>query len=332
MKLPPLAVVAALICVAPAHANDTMAEMKTGGLVYVQSEDVVMEKEDLFLSMAEVRVDYVFRNTSDHDVEGVVAFPMPDLIGSPESMADTGDAEADNFLGFSVTQDGQAMTPQLDQRVLSMNIDRTEDLRAAGIPLLPFAEKTIEAIATAPAQTRQDLAAKGLVLASSYEQDGKRVTEYSPVWTLRSTYWWKTVFPKNGTVRVSHRYKPSVGGTVGLSSYDGATPEGVERNAQYCVDKDFAKTAVRIGKAHEAGKGPYYIENWMSYVLSTGANWSGPIGHFSLTVDKGAPDNFVSFCGEGVKKVGPTTFRMEAQDFNPEKDIDILFLVATPTD
>ena len=69
---------------------------------------------------------------------------------------------------------------------------------------------------------------------------------------------------------------------------------------------------MRIGKAHEAGKGPYYTENWMSYVLSTGANWSGPIGHFSLTVDKGVPENFVSFCGQGVKKVGPTTFRMEA--------------------
>ena len=332
MKTLSLAALAVLVLNAPCLANDTMAEMKTGGLVYVQSEDVVMEKEDLFLSMAEVRVDYVFRNTSDHDVEGVVAFPMPDLVGSPESMADTGDTETDNFLGFSVTQDGQDITPQLDQHVVAMSIDRTEDLRAAGIPLLPFAEKTVEAIAAASAQTRQDLVAKGLVLASSYEQDGKRVTEYTPVWTLRSTYWWKTVFPKSGTVRVSHRYKPSVGGTVGLSSYDGATPEGVERNAQYCVDKDFAKTAVRIGKAHEAGKGPYYTENWMSYVLSTGANWSGPIGHFSLTVDKGAPDNFVSFCGAGVKKVGPTTFRMEATDFNPEKDIDILFLVATPTD
>ena len=61
-------------------------------------------------------------------------------------------------------------------------------------------------------------------------------------------------------------------------------------------------------------------------MLTTGANWGGPIKDFTLTIDKGAPENLVSFCGEGVKKIGPTTFEMKATDFYPEKDIHILLL------
>ena len=34
----------------------------------------------------------------------------------------------------------------------------------------------------------------------------------------------------------------------------------------------------------------------------------------------------MSFCGDNVKKVGPTTFEMKAKDFYPERDIDILLL------
>ena len=34
----------------------------------------------------------------------------------------------------------------------------------------------------------------------------------------------------------------------------------------------------------------------------------------------------MSFCGDNVRKVGPTTFEMTADDFYPERDIDILIL------
>ena len=58
--------------------------------------------------------------------------------------------------------------------------------------------------------------------------------------------------------------------------------------------------------------------------LKTGNNWGGPIKSFTLTVDKGDPRNLISFCGAGVTKTGPTTFRMKADDFYPEKDLEIL--------
>ncbi|MBN9000477.1 MAG: DUF4424 family protein, partial [Rhizobiales bacterium] len=33
-----------------------------------------------------------------------------------------------------------------------------------------------------------------------------------------------------------------------------------------------------------------------------------------------------SFCGEGVKKTGPTTFELSADDFYPEDDLHLLIL------
>ena len=69
------------------------------------------------------------------------------------------------------------------------------------------------------------------------------------------------------------------------------------------------------------------MEQRIEYVLTTGGNWAlGTIGDFKLTIDKGDPDNLVSFCGENVRKTGPTTFEMTAKDFYPERDLDILIL------
>ena len=91
---------------AQAFANDTTAELKTGGLVFTRSGDIAMQQETLYISPKEVRVDYVFRNISDKAVETFVAFPMPDITGSGDPMMDAGNVESDNFLGFSVVQMG----------------------------------------------------------------------------------------------------------------------------------------------------------------------------------------------------------------------------------
>ena len=63
----------------PALANDTSAELSTGGLIFVRNDDVEMPSEDLAISAREVSVRYRFLNRSDKDVTVLVAFPMPDI-------------------------------------------------------------------------------------------------------------------------------------------------------------------------------------------------------------------------------------------------------------
>ncbi|WP_404947009.1 DUF4424 domain-containing protein [Rhizobium terrae] len=310
-------------------ANDTTAELTTGGLIYVQTSDVAMEEEELYISREEVLVDYVFRNTGDKDVESIIAFPMPDIVGGSQSDIAMGDAESDNFLGFSVVQDSRQIKPELQQRVIAVGIDRTEEFSKRNIPLLPYSEKTREALKSLPADVKADWIAKGLVYIDRYDAGKGWQEDITPAWTLRSAYWWKTKFPAGKPVRVSHRYKPSVGGTVAMTFVDQGKPgpnhkDYVER---YCIDQPFMKTAAKLEAA--AGKsGPNYTEQWVSYILTTGANWGGSIGKFKLTIDKGREQDYVSFCGTGIKKIGPTTFEMSATDFSPEKDLHVLFVTA----
>ncbi len=311
------------------HANDTTAELTTGGLIYVQTSDITMAEEELYISREEVLVDYVFRNNGDGDVESVIAFPMPDVVGGSQSDIALGDAESDNFLGFTVVQDGREITPQLQQRVIATGIDRTEELQARNVPLLPYSDRTAEALKTLPDDVKAAWIAEGLVQVDRYDAGQGWQEELRPAWTLRSAYWWKTKFPAGKPVRVSHRYKPSVGGTVAMSFIENGRPafSHADYTERYCIDGAFMKTAAKL-EAAAAGSGPHYTEQWLSYVLTTGANWAGPIGRFKLTVDKGRPQDFVSFCGKDVKKIGPTTFEMTARDFTPEKDLHMLFLTA----
>ena len=318
-----------LLAAPPLFANDTTAELTTGGLVYVQTADITMAEEHLHLSREEVRVDYIFRNDTDKDVESVIAFPMPDITGGAQSDIAYGDPEADNFLGFTVLQDGREIKPQLQQRIIATGIDRTEDLVAQKVPLLPYSDRTTEALKTLPDDVKADFIAKGLVRIDRYDAGKGWQEDITPAWTLRSAYWWKTTFPAQKPVKVSHRYKPSVGGTVAMTFIENGKPayEYARYVERYCIDDSFMKTAAKLQAAATKG-GPHYTEQWLSYVLTTGANWSGPIGKFRLTIDKGNPKDYVSLCADNIKKTGPTTFEMTAEDFTPEKDLHVLFLTA----
>lgn len=56
-------------------------------------------------------------------------------------------------------------------------------------------------------------------------------------------------------------------------------------------------------------------------------NWQGGcIGRYHLTIDKERAQDIVSFCGDGVKKTGPTTFEIEATDYDPSRNIDVLIV------
>ncbi|HTO32911.1 MAG TPA: DUF4424 domain-containing protein [Pararhizobium sp.] len=328
----PYCLLAIALLPSAALANDTMADLKTGGLTYVQTLDVEMVKEDLFISRDEVRVDYVFRNTTDKPVSGIVAFPMPDITGGMNENIAMDDMQADNFLGFSVTQDGEPVNVELEQRAIANSLDVTDALQEQDVPLLPFADATAEALADLDDDVATDFKERGMLFNDVYD-DGDGMKEHrTPIWTLRSAYWWKATFPPGRDIHVSHRYKPSVGGTVAVTFLDEGKPQGErfeDYKARYCIDDAFVKATQKLPPPSDDGQ-TLYTEAWISYILTTGNNWGGPIKSFTLTVDKGDPRNLISFCSTGVKKTGPTTFRMMAEDFSPQKDLEILILQHRP--
>lgn len=325
---------AGLTAAVPAAANDTMANLGTGGLVFIQTDSVRMVSEDLYVSADEIRVRYEFLNETDTDVETLVAFPMPDITGSPDFMVSIPTDDAQNVFGFESTFAGEPIAATLHQYAFAPNnIEYTGLLRELGLPLAPHAKQTEEAIAALSEADQLRLFRLGLVIPLEFDSGQGWQKQYFPGWTLKSTYSWEAVFPAGETVVVEHRYKPSVGGTVAVTflsePYEDYDPLAAYQR-KYCVDDSFESTVRKTMTNPEETYSAPFTESWISYVWSTGANWSGPVGRFHLTIDKGAPENLVSFCWDGeVTKTSPTTFEMEAEDWWPpwNRELDILLLV-----
>lgn len=321
-------VAALMLPAASAFANDSVAELGTGGLVLSRSDAVTMKSEDLYISPDKVTVDYVFRNDTDKDVNAIVAFPMPDIEGDPNEMPAIPNEQSDNFLGFEVTIDGVGVKPELEQKAFALGIDISADLKAQNVPLYPFGDAANAALAKLPPAVVADWVDRGIIIEDSADDGSGSKNTYAPFWQLRSTYWWRSTFPAGKDVRVSHRYKPSVGATSSVSFFYGGKFQGQydAYKTKYCMDDAF-ENAVRKAVKENADGYPEYYESRIAYILTTGGNWaSGSIGKFKLTIDKGNPKSLVSFCGDNVRKVGPTSFEMTADDFYPERDIDILIL------
>lgn len=330
-KLLPLPLLLACLS-GPAFANDTMSTLSAGGLVFIQTEEVKMASEDLYISPTEVRVKYAFRNETDHDVKSLVAFPLPDITGSPDFMVSVPTEDPENIFGFETTFDGKPVDAELHQYAFATNIDYTDYLTGLGIPLIPFGQATIDAVNGLSDEQKTELFARGLVVPLDYDSGQGWQRDFYPTWTLKSTYSWEAVFPAGETVEVEHSYVPSVGGTVAVTflsppyeDYDPAT----EYKKKYCTDESFVETVRKTLPNPDEPYGAPYFEQWLSYIWSTGGNWAGQIEKFKLTIDKGRPENLVSFCWDGdVKKTSPTTFEMTAEDWWPpyNRELEILIL------
>jgi hypothetical protein len=327
---------AAMAMAGAAFANDSTAELAAGGLVLTKNTAIQMQSEDLYISDTQVKVHYVFANTTSKDVTVTVAFPMPDItiegmddniaIPNPDNLT-TRDPK--NFLGFTTVADGKPVVAQVEQKVTQHGVDRTAYLTALGVPLAPQLAATQTALDKLTQAQKNDLVAKGLAVADEYDDgDGKgMVNHMQPTWTLKTTYYWQQTFPAGRTIVVDHHYTPAAGSSAGTAwgSPDFAKdPSYAADRAKYCVDDDFlaaVKRTIPAGQDYSTLQ-----EERIDYILSSGANWAAPIGQFHMVIDKGLASNIVSFCGTGVRKISPTQFEVDYTNFTPKSEVAVLIL------
>ena len=306
-----------------AEANDSSASLGAGGLRFEKVDNVALEREELSISRSIIKVRYVFRNTEEFDFRTLVAFPLPGLnaadmyfggdIGFPRE-------DPDNYVGFTVKVDGEAVTPKHQTRAYVNGVDVTKELQDAGVPINPMGEflgKRESVLEKLPDETKRQLAAIGAI-------DWVAGGEFTqPRWTTQVTYYWPMTFPAGKTVQVEHTYQPVVGTfffTKELFEEDFVAKD-------FCTDEAFKTAALRM---MPTGDNPMLIARDISYILTTANNWKGPIGAFKLTIDKQNSADLMSLCLDGIKKTGPTTFEFEAKDFTPNRELRILFLQPLP--
>jgi hypothetical protein len=324
------ALLAAACMAAPASANDSSAELATGGLIFVQNDNVEMRSEDLAISAKQVDVRYRFFNKAASDVTVLVAFPMPEVrIEEQDQNISLPTEDPVNLLAFATTVNGRPVKTEVEQHVFAAGIDRTQLLRSLGVPLAPHLQATNAALDRLPRERWDELIRLGLAEIEEYDVGKGMQKHLSARWGLRTTFYWEQTFPAKAETLIEHRYRPSVGGSVQTSLGSPSSAKEAwynEYKRKYCLDTDFLATIERLRKAAKSEFGPPYSEERIDYILRTGANWSGPIGQFHLTVDKGDASSLVSFCGAGVKKTGDTKFEMSKTNFTPDGDLAVLIL------
>jgi hypothetical protein len=333
-----------------AVANDSASELAGGGIVLMKNDVIALQREDLSLSPAEVKVRYEMRNDSGKPVTLRVAFPLPEVPAtSPGGRTTTtggynimmADPREPNFLGFHVLADGREVTPDVEIRA---TLPDGRDIAAAvqqigGLPLVlrsgyvfPPDDADLDAAA------RRRLAGIGAI--EPLENNGYRLP-----WTTRITFHWMQTFAPGVTI-VEHSYRPILGFRfVAVDRQGVLTGSGNDDTAAaFCIDtagkrtlQDLSERA-RVRRLKESpGDNPYLYGYTLGYVLQTARNWRGPIGTFHLAVTGGPIPLFgttekrstiaLSFCSQApIRQTAPLRFEAEAQDFVPRQDLRILFL------
>lgn len=304
-----------------AWANDSTAAMGAGGIVLTESADIRMASEDLFVSKNLIRVRYQFVNEGQAPITTRVAFPLPEADMHELSDIDVGwpTEKGDNVVNFRVIVDGRPVTPQLERKAFLKGQDVTAQLTRLGVPISP------RPVDVSAAVQKLSPAAKGELVRLKLANITPDWVE--PFWVVKNTYHWVQTFPVGRPLAVEHTYEPIAGGSFFSASGYFQDPKMLDKYyGDYCIDATTrAGLASRLKALQKRdGENAMMVQWTVAYVLTTARNWKGSIGAFRLTLDKGKPDNIISFCMDGVRKTGPTTFVVERRDFEPEKDLSLM--------
>lgn len=331
MRFTGFAGAAAQLLAGPAAENDSAAELAAGGLELVATDAIAMQREDLVLSLSEVRVRYEMRNDTGQPVTLRVAFPMPEVPHMTPGGMTTGPDDGSGphnialqqptdpkFLGFRVQSNGREIKPEVDIRAtLQPGVFVEGDT--------PLAADTVSSLQALGALEKLDDKAWRLP------------------WITRIAFHWMQTFAPGVTV-VEHSYRPVIG-TRFIVPRDSGPIEASDRGdpmRDFCIDgpTDKAIRALAAQKLRTRPDDGLLSGHTPAYILQTARTWRGPIGTFHLTLTGGPITGGVGGRGESrvmslctdlpPTRTGPQRLEATVRDYVPKEDLRILFVSERP--
>jgi len=275
---------------------------------------VSVERQEVHISTYAIRLTYVFKSAAQQTMH--FTFAMPEMpVDAAEDLAalDTdseaaglaADTQPANYVGLSVSVDGQLLTPGGHGRALLDGKDVTRQLLAAGVPLLSGFDGPGDPIwRQLPPEKQAELRASGLM------------SEDTAMWTYQADFVWDAVLTP-GETRVEVGYDPLANywSDINLDSFPEMAADGSATKA-YCIDAG-ARRAFLSGN-------PYYDLYTVTH-LAPPEGWRGPAAHYRLEVEKQHPTDMVAFCPQEAKKISPTRFEWTATNYTPGDRTGVLF-------
>ncbi|WP_254915805.1 DUF4424 domain-containing protein [Shewanella sp. Shew256] len=280
-------------------ANDSSFGNANGSITLKYQPHISMDKESLFISEAEVRVDYLFTNTSSQELIVPIAFPMPPMF--------FGSADHSSIDNFTLKVNGNTQPTQ--HRLVAQLADKTDitaELKQLGwgIEEVAYFAEYAKVPKGKPALPKEWLD-----------------EEQQIAFTLSDYFVWEQTFPAGQSVSISHSYTPSL--STGIPDTANSIIDTYTELA--CLDES-AKQGIRKRNliVKQDGEDVEYGVEWSHLSYN---NWQGAIKDFKLTLKKSQPTDLISLCFDGeLKKTDPLTFEFQQKQFTPTQDLNILFI------
>lgn len=313
------ALIAPAVFAPAALANDSAASLAAGGLVVLEQTDrVAMAAERLTISPDGIDILYHFVSTTGQPETLHVAFPLPQvtLASSLHGAWTVESSDPVNFVDFRLTIDGRPVVPAVQQRAYAPDgRDVTDLLTELDLPLVSFVDPPGE-----DSLWERLEGADSSGLRKQLTQAGL-VDEWGGAdWSTDTLFHWEMTVPADQPLIVEHQYVP----VFGLFQFYEEYSDWRQELAPWCVTEHEMHGIRRVSGESSAAGMTGAIVQVIDYILTTGANWAGPIGDFHLILDKGSPDAIISLCWEGeLTRTSPTTFEFRATDWTPTRDLSV---------
>lgn len=334
-----LTILASNFFIAIAFANDTTAAVSAGGIEFTKNNAIQMQSEALTISPGRVNVAYLFRNISNASITTTVSFPLPPDNNFGDDALENWDDEIvpanahPPFRDFMVQIDGKTVAYNIKRLALLNGKNIAPTLEKEGIPLQPNFLKYVDdkncniedKYYDGHNQPRNISVAECKKWFEKAKALGFLGKDNRPLWQKQVIYYWTQTFPAQKTVSVIHNYTPQTGSGAGLP-----IPKNLKQFYNYALYKPWAQKNDNR-KEHYKETTQWDI-NWfqnVQYILTTGANWSGPIQQFKLTLQYD-PEQIVlfnRFYGNSKPKITQTrgNTEIELTNFTPKQDLNIFF-------
>jgi len=319
----------------PLYANDTSATIAAGVITYTTTDNISMDKETLKISPDKITVTYKFTNHSSQDITSDVAFPLPP---SPIRIPNTNDI-ANIFPSWDEVYHAYSYIngPEGSLHNIMTNGAFIDFERFVNGTKMHF-DSTIKAVDSTGQDITKLLRDNNIPLSSLYISGFNDESQLAknpvlkqkltrlklldkndlPIWQTQIIYHWKQYFPAKKTIIVSHSYRPYVG-------YQWLSPEQLNDKktlADYNISsKNKHAVLAMFSKKQQLVR---LLEVW--YILSTGANWKGPIKSFSLEITP-APNHalILTTLNKPIKKTKSGNYIINISNFKPDKDLKVLW-------
>jgi hypothetical protein len=287
-----------------------------GALQIGSSADLEVDGIDISVSNDSVVYSYLLKNAGTRELSLTASVSMPELQASADGSQTWALASnnPENTVGLTITAAGDPVAPKAEVHAYALGLDRTAEIAAEHLPLMPFGAETDKALAALSPDTIDRLAALGIVSPRDPDQPKALL---GADWTLESVLSWRQTLPAGKQVPIVIKFT-AVKAEYRLAKGDQDDLDDIKDDV--CLQPQVLGTLQSRLKS-----GGVWKVSEIALAIDGPAHWVDDPAP-TLSVQKPQSDAIVAFCGMDDK----TANRATVLGVAPDNISELRVIIFTP--